>query len=250
MWVVLEILLSLYCALFVISIMLEDNSIADIFWWVWFVITSWILFIQWVQDITQIFVLIIVTFWWARLFSLFIARKKRHKAEDPRYAQWRKKWKYFYLRSFFQVYILQMILMLLVATPLILIFQSWDLYLPITILWWVIAIFGLIYEIIADIQVIKFLKNKKKWENTVFTWWLWKYSRNPNYFWESVFWLGISIISLPISYFWIIGYITITLLLLFVSGVPMKEKRQVSKNNWQQYSEKTNMFIPWIQKKH
>jgi len=119
MWVVLEILLSLYCALFVISIMLEDNSIADIFWWVWFVITSWILFIQWVQDITQIFVLIIVTFWWARLFSLFIARKKRHKAEDPRYAQWRKKWKYFYLRSFFQVYILQMILMLLVATPLL-----------------------------------------------------------------------------------------------------------------------------------
>jgi len=249
MWEVLHILVPAYCALFITWVMLEDNSIADIFWWVWFVIVSWILFINWVQEIAQVFVLILITFWWVRLFSFFIGRKKRLKAEDPRYAQWRKEWEYFYLRSFFQVYILQMLLMLLVAIPLFYIFSSNNFHPLFTTIWIIIAIFGLGYEIIADAQIVKFLKNKKEGENTVYTGWLWKYSRNPNYFWESTFWLWISIISFPISPFGIIWYLVITSLLLFVSWVPIKEKRQTHKDNWKEYSQKTNCFIPWFPKK-
>lgn len=54
---------------------------------------------------------------------------------------------------------------------------------------------------------------------------LYRYSRHPNYFGESVFWLGISLISLSFSYYGMIGWIVITVLLLFVSGVPLQEVR-------------------------
>ena len=139
--------------------------------------------------------------------------------------------------------------MLLIATPLFIIFMADTIHSWYTLIWLWIAAIWLIYESIADRQIIHFLKNKKKWDNIVYTWGLWKYSRNPNYFGESLFWLGISIISLPISYFWIIGYLTITFLLLYVSWVPMKEKRQAKKENWKDYAEKTNRFIPMFQKK-
>jgi steroid 5-alpha reductase family enzyme len=53
-----------------------------------------------------------------------LAKKLKTKKEDSRYAVWRGEWKYFYLRSFFQVYVLQMILMFLVSLPLFLVFEN------------------------------------------------------------------------------------------------------------------------------
>ncbi len=247
---VLSIILSIYCALFIVSIALEDNSIADVFWGLWFVIISWLLFLwEWNNSFWHLLVFLLVSLWGTRLFSLFVKRKESKKWEDPRYAQWRKKWKYFYTRSFFQVYMLQMLLMLVISLPLFLIFQAEILNPIVASVWLIIATFGLTYEAIADKQIVEFLKMKKKWENRVYTQGLWKYSRHPNYFGESMFWLWISIVSLPISLFWILWYFTITFLLLFVSWVPMKEKRQETKDNWKDYKERTNMFIPWFPKK-
>lgn len=244
-----EILFSAYCALFVLSIMKEDNSIADIFWGLGFMLLSFSLFfLEGNHSIWHIWVLALITIWGTRLFSLFITRKMRKNIEDPRYAEWRKEWKYFYMRSFFQVYMLQMVLMIIIAIPLFFIFSHAELDPIFTLIWWAIALFWFSYEVIADKQIVQFLKTKKKWENKVFTSGLWKYSRNPNYFWESIFWLWISIISLPISLFWIIWYICITFLLLYVSGVPMKEERQKRKENWEEYAKKTNKFIPWFPK--
>jgi steroid 5-alpha reductase family enzyme len=81
-------------------------------------------------------------------------------------------------------------------------------------------------------------------KNKVFTGGLYKYSRHPNYFWESVFWLGISIISLQNSLFGMVWFLVITILLLFVSWVPLQEKRHKKKDNWEAYSSKTPKFIP------
>ncbi len=236
----------IYCVLFWISIKLQDNSIADVFWGLWFVIIAWLLFLAESRySFPHILVLGVINIWWLRLFLLFLRRKIKHSYEDPRYSGWRKKWKYFYTRSFFQVYMLQMSLMLTIAIPLFLIYSVESLNISFLIVWVLIALLGFIYELIADRQIITFIKNKKKWENKVYTWGLWKYSRNPNYLWESVFWLGISIISFPVSLFWIVGFLLITFLLLYVSWVPMKEKRQARKDNWAQYAAKTNKFIPW-----
>ena len=56
---------------------------------------------------------------------------------------------------------------------------------------------------------------------------LWKISRHPNYFGESLQWWGIYIIACSID----MGYVTVfspvitTFLLRFVSGVPLLENR-------------------------
>ncbi|MBE2256187.1 MAG: DUF1295 domain-containing protein [Ignavibacteria bacterium] len=59
-----------------------------------------------------------------RLSYYIWKRKLKEKKEDPRYAKWRSEWKYFYTRSLFQVYLLQMIIMFLVAFPIYFIFSD------------------------------------------------------------------------------------------------------------------------------
>ena len=80
---------------------------------------------------------------------------------------------------------------------------------------------------------------------------LWKYSRHPNYFGEVTQWWGIFFIALPIagSFFTIIGPLTITILILFVSGIPMLEKKWSGLAEWETYKAKTSGFIPWFPKR-
>ncbi len=63
---------------------------------------------------------------------------------------------------------------------------------------------------------------------------LWRYSRHPNYFGESVMWWGIWLMSVSID----MGYVTvysclfITFFLRFVSGVPFPEKKYENNEEW------------------
>jgi steroid 5-alpha reductase family enzyme len=148
-----------------------------------------------------------------------------------------------------------MILILVISAPIIIINTEWwsDLmgvspfFFIFSLLGTIIAPFWLIFETMADIQLSKFIKTKKPGE--IFTTGLYRYSRHPNYFGESVFWLGIVMISLPYSYIGIISWITITVLLLFVSGVPLQEARYAGRPNWEEYKSRTSVFIPWFARK-
>ena len=80
---------------------------------------------------------------------------------------------------------------------------------------------------------------------------LWKYTRHPNYFGEATMWWGIFILAISsgASILSIISPLTITLLLVFVSGVPMLEKSMKKKPGYSEYARKTSIFLPWFQKK-
>ena len=80
---------------------------------------------------------------------------------------------------------------------------------------------------------------------------LWKYSRHPNYFGEVTQWWGIWLISLPSAYgiFGIIGPIMISILILFVSGIPLLEKKYKGRADFEEYKRKTSIFIPLPPKK-
>ena len=64
-----------------------------------------------------------------------------------------------------------------------------------------------------------------------------------------MFWLGISLISMQYSIIGLISWIVITILLLFVSGVPLQEARYAGRPNWEEYKSRTSVFIPWFPKK-
>jgi steroid 5-alpha reductase family enzyme len=145
--------------------------------------------------------------------------------------------------------------MVIIAMPIIIInTSSWDELMGVSpfwfifsLAWMIIAPFGLIFETIADRQLATFLKIKKPGE--IFTSGLYRYSRHPNYFGESMFWLGISCISVPYTIIWLISWVMITILLLFVSGVPIQEARYVGRPNWEEYKARTSVFIPWFNRK-
>lgn len=244
MWEVIIILWLCYLVLFWISLKIKDNSIVDVFWWTWFVLLAWILFFQ--SDINNIYSYIflwVLSLWWLRITYYIWKRKLKFHEEDPRYAKWRNIWKSFKIRSFFQVYLLQWILLLTISIPIILIFSNEIIGNTLFYIWIILMLIWISYESIADYQVKKYLEWPHE-KNMIFTWGLYRFSRHPNYLGESIFWLWVSIISLQISILWMLWFIVITFLLLFVSWVPMKEQSYKNKKNWKEYSKNTPKFIP------
>lgn len=116
-----------YTLLFLYSLKIKDNSIVDVFWGFGFMIIAGISFLQSEKMIPQILITTLVFLWGIRLTSHIGFRKLREGKEDPRYAKWREEWGsgwYFIVRSFLQVYMLQMVLMLVVALPILLVNEN------------------------------------------------------------------------------------------------------------------------------
>ncbi|MDV7396636.1 DUF1295 domain-containing protein, partial [Arthrospira platensis SPKY1] len=106
-------------------------------------------------------------------------------------------------------------------------------------------IFGFYFEAVGDAQLARFKKdpaNKGKFLQSG----LWAYTRHPNYFGEVAQWWGIWLIALavPGGVYTIIGPLTITFLILKVSGIPMLEKKMEENPEFAEYKRKTSMFIP------
>ena len=75
---------------------------------------------------------------------------------------------------------------------------------------------------------------------------LWAYTRHPNYFGEVTQWWGIFIIALglPMGWLALLGPLTITLLILKVSGIPMLEKKYAGNPEFEAYKQRTSAFFP------
>jgi steroid 5-alpha reductase family enzyme len=110
---------------------------------------------------------------------------------------------------------------------------------------------GFAIEAASDAQKYAFRNdpaNAKRWIDSG----LWRYSRHPNYFGETVLWWGLFVIALPSlpapMLFSVVGPLFITVLLLFVSGVPLLEQRADQQHGsdpgYQAYKRRTSLFIP------
>jgi steroid 5-alpha reductase family enzyme len=241
-------LLIFFHLLFILALILKDNSIVDIGWGLGFVLIDLTLWYQSHQHtLPQLLITIFILLWGLRLSS-YIFMRKIGKPEDFRYQQWRHSWgKYFVIRSYFQIFVLQMLLMLPIALPLFLVFNKSAEFNLFTILGLIIALVGLGIEAISDRQMALF-KSEPNNHGKIIQSGLWKYSRHPNYFGEATFWWGIACITFPIAnhFLWIISPLVITILVRYISGVPMLEKKYQSNPEFQAYAAKTSCFIPWF----
>lgn len=200
-------------------------------------------------DGTIFFLLMMVSFWGLRLFSHVFGRFRRTDSEDPRYIELRKKWpkKALDLQVYLRIYVVQALAATLISIPVILILSGSVIpqvtYASLGIAIWLT---GFIIEIMADSQLKIFLsvpENRGKLMKDG----LWAYSRHPNYFGEILLWWGIGIMTYGTQYalLGIVGPIVITILIIFVSGIPPAEKRSSKKPGWKEYAKKTNVLIPW-----
>ena len=110
---------------------------------------------------------------------------------------------------------------------------------------------GLVIEAAADAQKSAF-KAKEENRERFITSGLWSYSRHPNYFGEMLVWWGLFIYAVPFlqgeAFAVVIGPVFITLLLLFVSGIPLLERSAEAKYGddpaFHEYLRRTRILVP------
>ena len=108
---------------------------------------------------------------------------------------------------------------------------------------------GLAIETAADAQKSAF---KEKNPDRFVTSGLWRYSRHPNYFGEILVWWGLFVYAVPALDGWafavVAGPVFITLLLLFVSGIPLLERSADAKYgddpDYREYKRRTSILVP------
>jgi len=223
------------------------NDVADIAWGLGFIVAAAVSLLT--ADIYPqrgLLISALVLVWGLRL-AVHIHTRNRGRGEDRRYRAWREEWgRWFVLRSFLQVFILQGVLLLVVASPVI--YANGSLspslgWLDLAgVLVWLIG-FG--FEALGDWQLLRFLRDPAN-KGRLMTTGLWRYTRHPNYFGEVTLWWGLWLIVLSVPGGWltIIGPLTITGLILKVSGIPMLEKGYAGRADFLAYQRRTSAFFP------
>ncbi len=199
----------------------------------------------------------LIILWGLRIAVFLTLRtfgKDENTKEDRRFKIFRDDWgKTFWWRSFVQLYVSQVILVFIIGFPAIVTNSGTDPGLQISdyigIGIWVIGFF---FEFTGDLQMYLF-KRKTENKGKIMTKGLWKFSRHPNYFGEITMWTGIFTLGLypygVLNFVGIISPIIIALALIFVSGIPLAEKRYDTNTEYQEYKRKTNALLPWFPKK-
>ena len=235
---------------FIISLLIKRNDIADIAWGLGFVAIAIFLFITQPSTLQSTIVYILTIIWGIRL-AIHIGVRSKGKPEDFRYKKWRDEWgKYFVLRSYLQVYLLQGFFMWIISAPIIVVAMAQNQAIsPFILAGSIVWLIGFAFESIGDYQLMLFIKHKQNKSDIMQTG-LWKYTRHPNYFGEVLLWWGIFIMVLPLPYgvSAIISPITISFLLLYVSGIPMLEAKYKDHQAFQDYKKRTSAFFPMLPK--
>jgi len=122
-------------------------------------------------------------------------------------------------------------------------FRWWD---SIGVITFLIAILG---EALADRQLEEFRQNPLNKGKTLQAG-LWRYSRHPNYFFESLHWwayvpLAVGLPGAWASIFW---PILMTVSLLWITGVPWAEAQALASRGegYREYQRTTSGFFPWF----
>jgi len=250
----LTVLLGMMVFAWALSLILKDASIADIFWGLGFVLIAWTTFLLAEGYLLRkMLITSLVSFWGLRL-AVYLGLRKRGKGEDRRYQSWRTQYgKSFWWVSLFTVFGLQGVLLWIIS----LVVQSGQIAsMPAGLGWmdgagFLIWAIGIVFEAVGDFQLSRFKADPGN-RGKVMDQGLWAYTRHPNYFGESLVWWGIFLITLstPNSLWTVISPVTITFLLLRVSGVTLLEKTIVEKRPaYQAYIKNTSAFFPWVPRK-
>ena len=188
--------------------------------------------------------------WSVRLGTYLLIRVKgHHPHEDVRYAVLREKWKDGLGKNFFFFFQAQALLIVLLAVPVLLACLNpapkLNLIEMAGAIVWLIGLSG---EALSDAQMKRFKADPAS-KGKVCQAGLWRYSRHPNYFFESVVWWGFWLFACGSPWGWITVYAPALILyfLLRVTGIPLTEECAVKSKGdaYREYQRTTSAFVPW-----
>ena len=237
---------------FLLAQIKRNNGLVDIAWGLGFIVVAAVLFARRPALFPAKALIMIAVLVWGLRLSTHIFRRNWGKPEDFRYARMRQRWgRAARVKSFFFIFMLQGLLMLVVSLPISTVFSSPARPLAaLDIVGTIVFAFGFLFEVVGDAQLGAHVHNPAN-KGRLMTGGLWAYTRHPNYFGEATLWWGIGLIAVsgPNGWIALLGPLTITLLLRFVSGVPLLEKKYAGRPDWEAYKARTPVFVPWFPKK-
>jgi len=242
--------------MYFVAIKKVDFSIVDVAYGIGFILLSFAaLLFSGRFSFTQFIPIILVTLWGARLAWHIYKRNKKKGIEDIRYQNMRENWQPHPNRNaFFKVFLFQGMVIYIITFPIMyyITFEPegslhWFSYVGLVI--WLV---GYYFEVVGDAQLKKFIANPENKGHIIKTG-LWRYTRHPNYFGEATMWWGLFFFTLPVNFplslITIISPLWITILLLFISGVPLLEKHYEGNMEYEEYKKHTSKFFPLPPKK-
>lgn len=237
--------------LWILSLIVKDASIVDIFWGPAFIVLSSSLLVAMDQVYSErsLFILFLVSVWALRLASHIGFRNIGH-GEDFRYVEWREEGgKNYWWFSFFRVFLLQGALCTLVGLSIYFGYlNSAPLSFLETMICSSIFFVGLAWESISDLQ-LKSFKNNPSNKGKICKAGLWKYSRHPNYFGDLLVWVSIFSFSISSQNIYLIMGSFLSPLIMgsifyYITGPIMDLAMMQSRPDYKNYMENSNSLFP------
>lgn len=246
--------LALMTLTWAVSVPRRDASLVDRVWGLAFVVLAVVYATLGDGDgARQLLMVVLVAIWGLRL-SGYITMRNWGDDEDPRYRQMRERApRTFPWRSLVTVFWLQALLAWLISVPLAaaagvagtlgpsVLGVGWLDLIAVPI--WLV---GFVFEAGGDWQLKRFLADPAN-RGTVMDRGLWRYTRHPNYFGDTVQWWAYGLLAVSVGAWWaLVGPLLMTLLIVRVSGVALTEKQMSSSKRAgrDEYVRRTNAFIP------
>lgn len=229
---------------------LRNFSVVDVVWCYSFILHALLFFFLTPGWLPRKFVLLgMVVFWGLRL-ALYMTKRtySRHPKEDPRYVELRAEYGANLNLRFFLFFQVQAVIISMMTVPYALAFANvTPEFAPVEwvgIALWLVSFIG---ETVADAQKGRFRSDPAN-SDKICQVGLWRYSRHPNYFFESLIWWSFYVFALASGgWFAIFSPLIILLLLVKVSGIPITERYEVKRfgEKFRAYQASTSAFVPW-----
>ena len=226
---------------------LKKNNVThvDTMWSLFFVLNALYFYSVFPASLRSSLIILLVLFWGVRL-AIYLTYRNWGKPEDTRYLKIRQNNEpHFRYKSAYIIFGFQAILAWIVGSILFIAIENNHPITWLDNLGFIVTLFGIAYESIADYQLMQF-KNDMKNRGKLLQSGLWKLSRHPNYFGEILVWWGFFITTLTTGFHYnLIAPLLMTFLILRFSGVTLLEANLTSKfDEYDNYQKKVNTIIP------
>lgn len=233
--------------LWLVSLLLRDASIVDIFWGLGFVVVAWASFLAVGSYSPRSWLITVMATLWGLRLGGYLAWRNIGSGEDYRYQNMRKRfgsgWP---IISLFYVFWLQGLLMWIVAFPLQAVHSESSSLGVLDVLGFVVWLIGMFFESVGDWQLARF-KASEESKGQVMDRGLWRYTRHPNYFGDFMVWWGLYLVAAAGGAWWtIFSPMVMSVLLMRVSGVTLLERSLKKRRpGYESYVARTSAFFPW-----
>ena len=233
---------------FIFSVILRNASVYDPYWSVQPPVILLAFLPGRKITVFSVLLLIAVGFWAIRLTLNWAYTFSDLNHQDWRYTMLKEKTGVFYpVINFVGIHMIPTLVVYFCTIPAVYaVVESIELNFG-SVIFICLSVFAAGMQGIADIQMHKFRKNKT---SSFIRIGLWKYSRHPNYLGEILMWWGIGlsvVCAAPNAWYLLLGAVFNTVLFFAVS-IPMADRRQSRKENFDEYKKQTRMLLP-IKKK-